>query len=572
MRFRSLAVFVLSAGVVGLLGAWLPADAQAPAGKKQKRLEKLERKQAEVLPPPPAGASADLPRPVPPLPTVVPAPARQDAAALARLIDAEIHKKLADARLQPSPRADDAEFLRRVCLDLTGTIPTAERARAFLDSPDPDKRARLIDELLTDPLYGRRMADLWTAKLFPRDSANRFVRQELLYQWLQEQFNRNTPWDQLVARLITAEGTAEENPAVTFFLANRSLDKLTDATTQHFLGVQLQCAQCHDHPFTDWKQAEYWGLAAFYVKVQIDNPRNPKTGADASQLGVREGPGRSRVKDFFPESARTVPAKFLGGPHPRLNPAEPFRPVLARWLTSPDNPFFARAMVNRAWAHLFGTGLVNPVDDMLPENTPSHPELLDALARHMAGPGGFDLKYLLRAICLSETYQRTSKPTPGNKDDKTLFSHMTIKVMSPEQLFDSLARVTGSAVPVGRGQGAGAALRGQGNDPRTRFVTFFLAGAEAANPLEYEAGIPQALRLMNSPLTNNPNVVRAVVGTATDSSAAFERIYLTVLSRRPTPAERQMLADYLARVGHAPTAYADVLWATLNSSEFVLIR
>jgi len=572
MRFRPVALFLLSAGFAVLLGELAPVDAQTKEEKKQKRLEKLLKKATPA--PRPVTEPDEVPPPRPPLPTVVPVPTKPDAVALARLIDAEINKKLAEAKIEASPPASDEEFLRRAYLDITGTIPTAEQARTFLDSREPDKRARLIDELLASPGYGRRMADIWIAKLFPRDSANRFVLRQPLYKWLEDEFNANTPWDRFVSKLVTAEGTVEENPATTYFLANRSIDKLTDTTAQHFLGIQLQCAQCHNHPFTDWKQAEYWGMAAFYSKVKIDNPRNANKGGDNTKIGVTEGPGRTKAKDFFPESTKYVAAKFLSGPHPALSDQEPYRPVLAKWLTSPDNPFFARALVNRTWAHLFGTGFVNPIDDMLPENTPSHPELLDALARHISTTGRFDVKYLIKAICLSDAYQRTSKPTPGNKDDRALFSHMTMKVMTPEQLFDSLAQVTGFDKSMARGKGAklGAPLKGQASGPRDQFVDFFLAGAESTSRVDYEAGIPQALRLMNSPIANNPAVARTIVGPTLSSELAFERIYLTVLSRRPTAEEKKLLAEYLAKVGSPPTAYTDILWATLNSSEFTLIR
>ena len=200
-----------------------------------------------------------------------------------------------------------------------------------------------------------------------------------------------------------------------------------------------------------------------------------------------------------------MPAKFLGGPEPKLSPSEAYRPVLAQWMTAPENPFFAPALVNRTWAHLFGRGIVHPVDDMLPENEPSHPELLDALARHIATTGEYDVKYLIKAICLCETYQRTSKPTADNKADTALFSHMRMKVMSPEQLFDSLAQVTGNIGEQRRSEAPQArdASRRTGG-ARAQFVNFFLAGAETASAVDYEAGIPQALRLMNSPIANNP--------------------------------------------------------------------
>jgi hypothetical protein len=565
MRLRPLALFALAAGLAVTLGDVGPVDAQTAA---QKKAERLAKKTAPDPAPAKPAAPVAAPAPTKALPTAAPNPTAKDPAALAKLIDAEVAKELAAAKVEPSARCSDEEFLRRACLDITGVIPTADKAREFLDSKDPGKRAKLLDELLADPHYGRRMADIWTAKLFPVDSANRFVLKEPLYKWFEGQFNANTPWDKLVTSLVTATGSVEENPAVTYFLANRSVDKLTDTTAQHFMGIQLQCAQCHNHPFTSWKQTEYWGMAGFYSKVKADNPKNANKGGDNSKIGVTEGNGRTKAKDFFPESAKTVPAKFLGGAEPSLGDAA-YRPALARWLTAPTNPFFAKAVVNRTWAHLFGRGFVNPIDDMLEENPASHPALLDALARHVGSAGGFDLKYLIKAVCLSDTYQRTAKPTPANKADKLRFSHMAVKVMSPEQLYDSLAQVTamGKGEPRAKGQGKGAVGGG-----RERFVTFFLAGAEETSPVEYEAGIPQALRLMNSPVMNNPAAAKAVVGSAATPAEAVERIYLAALSRRPTAAETRDLTAYVAAAGGPAAGYADVLWAVLNSSEFTLVR
>lgn len=563
MRFRPLALFALTLGLVVLAGNDPAVDAQVPKqGKKKKGADDG----------PPTVVVKD-PTTVKPLTRPdLPLPEGKDSTALARLIDEQVARKLQDAKLTPSPVCSDEEFLRRTYLDITGTIPTADKAKAFIDSTDADKRSKLLDELLADSNYGRRMADIWTAKLFPRDSANRFVLREPFYKWLEDEFNKNVPWDQFVTALVTATGEVDTNPAVTYFLANRSIDKLTDTCGQHFLGLQVQCAQCHNHPFTSWKQSEYWAMAAFFSKVKADVPRNANKGGDNTKIGVTEGSGATRQKDFLPESAKTVQARFLGGPAPTLHTGEPYRPVLARWMTSADNPFFSRSLVNRTWAHLMGRGFVNPVDDMIAENEPSHPELLDALAYHV-GHSGFDVKYLMKAICLSQTYQRTAKATADNKGDTRLFSHMTVKVMSPEQLFDSLSKVAGGVREDGpRPKGPNAGAKGPLTSPRAAFVNFFLAGADSASATDYEVGIPQALRLMNSPITNRPAVARALMGSATEPEQAVERIYLATLSRRPTTDEKKTLAEFVAKSSTRATAYGDILWAVLNSSEFTLVR
>ena len=506
-------------------------------------------------------------------PTPKPFPAGpKDAPTVAKLIDQQIGAKLTGASFPTSPICTDAEFLRRAYLDITGVIPTADKAREFLDSTDANKRAKLIDELLASPNYGRHQADIWQAKLTVRESNNRFVLRDPFVKWIESEFNNNTPWNEFVTKIVTASGTVEDNPAVTYFLMNRSVDKITDSVTQHFLGVQLQCAQCHNHPFTGWKQTEYWAMSAFFNKVTPDRPQNGNKGGDNSKIGVKEGATKTRSKDFFPESAKDVPAKFLDGPEANLNGNAPYRPVLASWMTSTENPFFARAMVNRTWAQFFGQGFVNPVDDMHDDNEPSHPELLAALGQDFSRTG-FDVKHLIRSICLSDTYQRSSKATGGNERDEELFSHQTVKVMLPEQLFDSLTLVTRPTTTAERPK-KDAQPKGQGNGPRDQFVQFFLAGADVASTTEYEAGIPQALRLMNSKFSGSASAARSLVPSGTKPAAAIENIYLATLSRRPTTAESTRLTDYIAKSGNAnPTeALGDILWAVLNSSEFTMVR
>jgi hypothetical protein len=578
--FRSLAIGSLSAAgmmvVLDQANSVSAADAKAVAKADLNNLTKAE-KQALRQKLKEAGNNATTPpakpaetAPPPAKPAVRKPPLTQDAAALARQIDARLNEKLAAAKITPSPRCTDEEFLRRAYLDITGVIPTAEKAKQFLDDPNPNKRAALVDQLLADPNYGRKQSDIWTPKLYARDSANRFVTREPFTQWIKEQFNKNTPWNQFVYSLVAATGTVDQHPEVTFFLANRAIDKLTDATTQHFMGVRLGCAQCHNHPFTDTKQTEYWGIAAFFSKVQPDKVQNANKGGDNSKLGVTEGPRESKQKDFFPESTKRVPAKFLGAEEPKLNPAEPYRPVLAKWLTSAENPFFSKAIVNRTWAAYFGNGIVDPIDDMIKTHPASHPELLDELADHFARTG-FDLKYLVKAICLTDAYQRSARATGNNQSDHELLSHMNVKLMSAEELYDSLATVTGAAAKEdARKKKDAAGGKGNAGGPRAQFVNFFLAGNEESNPTEYEAGIPQALKLMNSNLSGNPQVVKQF-GTGKPAEV-LEKMYLTTLSRRPTADESKRLTDYVAKAGSATEAYSDILWALVNSSEFRMIK
>lgn len=485
---------------------------------------------------------------------------------LTQIVDRQISSRLSAEKIPASPRSSDAEFLRRVYLDLVGVIPPREKVAAFLDSNDPRKRSKLIDELLANPGFGRHLADIWDNLLFQRTTDNRAIRVEPLTEWLAEKFNANTPWNTLVTELLTAKGTQEENGATTFFLATQSADKMLDSVSRLFMGVRLECAQCHNHPFTGWKQTEYWGMAAFFMKVRIDG--NPRAMKDAAKTPSVNESNRGRQRNLS-ESAKVVPPKFFQGEVADVRTAAELRPVLAQWLTRPDNKFFAKAFVNRVWSQLFGVGLVEPVDDMNEEREPTHPELLDALAQHFA-TSGFDIKALYRAICQSEAYQRTSRPVPGNESDNRLFARMNVKVFTPEQLYDSLAAVLGEPNAGRNAQRPAANPMRQPASPREQFVNFFAVG-EDAKATDYDAGIPQALRLMNHPYTNRTAEAAARQLTKGQPKArAVESLYLATLSRRPTPAESARLLKHLDKAESPEVGYADILWALLNSSEFTL--
>jgi len=581
--YRVIALILFSAAAVGLSRpTWAVADdAKTKAAQKFELRKKLKeaadaKRKAESAQPAKATQPVEAAKPVAPKPAVK-LPAVLTPAALAKFIDQQIDARLKAESIPASERTTDAEFLRRVSLDLTGTIPTGDEAKAFLDSTASDKRERLVATLLASPNYGRHLADLWTTKLFPRDSDNRFVLKDPLRDWFAAEFNKNASWAEMTTKLLSTTGDVETNPEVTFFLANRTIDKLTDAVGTHFLGQSVACAQCHNHPFTTVKQTEYWELAGFFSKVVADRPRNVNKGGDNNKIGVKEGFGPSKAKDFFPEAAIKTSPKFLGEATPKFADREPYRPALAAWVAGPNNPYFAKAMANRTWALLFGRGLVEAVDDMKDSEDASHPELLDALALQFAA-NKFNLKDLYEAILLSEAYQRSSKPLPSNAKDDELYSHNRVKVMLPEQLYDSLQVLNATALaalPLAKGKGEPKAkpapMRGGGNQ-RDQFVTFFLAGSETANQAEYEAGIPQALKLMNSKanLANFPNAFRAFFKPNVKPADAIEAMYLSVLSRRPTADESTRLLAYLDANGR--DSAADILWALSNSSEFMLIR
>ena len=270
-----------------------------------------------------------------------------DAPAVATFIDKEIAAKLENQKAPAGDRASDAEFLRRTYLDVAGVIPTATQTRMFLDDNSPGKRAKLVDDLLASDKFGRHVSDAWMGLLVTRTSDQRRISFEPLRDWLAGEFNKNRPWNQIASELIAAEGTQDKNPATTFYLSNNTVDKMTDTVSQVFLGVSIQCAQCHDHKFEDWKQTEYWSLAQFFMKVSVEGAG---PGMKGSEPGVKEVKNPNRRRFPLPEDAKTVPVRYLRDASPVNLPADgPSRPVLAKWVTSPTNPYFAKAMVNRVW-------------------------------------------------------------------------------------------------------------------------------------------------------------------------------------------------------------------------------
>lgn len=568
---KTIAATLLGFGAV-LLAAQMPAGAADDKGKADKKADnkKAAKKKLEAKAEPKVVGDANA-KPAPTNITTPHAVAKpMPTQALAKLIDDGIQSKLTSGGIQTSSQASDGEFLRRVYLDIAGVIPSATKAAAFLDDRSPDKRAKLIDELLASKDFGKHQADIWTGLMYPLDSDNRFVSKGPLREWLTEQFNAGKHWDTMAYELITASGDLDKNGATVYPIANRGVDKMTDSVGKLFLGVQIQCAQCHNHPFTSWKQTEYWGLAQFFYKINVSNPRAAK---DGGTISVSEDGRVNRKINALPESAKNVGPKYLGGDTVKIDSSAPFRPVLGQWIASPSNPFFAKAFVNRAWSQFFGRGFVNPVDDLSEENAPTHPELLDALAKEFAR-SGFDIKHLIRGITNSQAYQRTSKPSGDNRDDRTMYSHQSIKVLSPEQLYDSLVAVLGSS---GRPNQPAPKQKGAPASERDRFSLFFM-GTENAKPTDYEAGIPQALRLMNSPqmaqarLTGAAATIGDISRTTTAPAKVIEKLYLTTLSRRPTEAETKKMTDFVAKQSDARTGFSDVLWVLLNSSEFALNR
>jgi hypothetical protein len=477
---------------------------------------------------------------------------------LAELIDRYIQARLDVEQVRRVPPSDDAEFLRRVFLDLHGVVPSAERVAEFLDTKGPGKRAQLINELLASPRFGQHLADLWRLRLLS-PQLNDLKKQEAFTNWLANRLN-NDRWDQIVRDLVTATGTIEENAAVTYLIEGNfplTVTDLTDLSSRYFLGVRLNCAQCHDHPFVAWKREDYWGMAAFFTQIQT--PGRPKA---VYKAGLLDDPKMTllslRDADMI-DGYQPRPPTFLGGAELQAELDTIYRAALARWMTSPENPYFARATVNRAWWHFFGRGIVNPVDDMHAGNAASHPELLDLLSQRFV-ESGFDLKLLCRAIALSRTYQQTSRPGEQADAEGALFARMSIKVLTPEQLYDSLVAILG---PPAKSPGVDARL-----GTRYEFCQFFAADSE---PTRYERGIPHALRLMNSPQFAGRNIAALASELAAPTRSedeVVERMFLRILARRPTSAERELARDQLQRTGASAQAYGEIAWALLMGTEF----
>lgn len=501
-----------------------------------------------------------------------------DPSVLTAKIDQHLASRWATLGVEPAPLADDAEWMRRLYLDLTGKIPTVSQARAYLDDPAPDKRQRLVEHLLASPAYVTHFANVWRALLIPEASANPQLRFLVpgFEGWLRKQLAENHGYDQFVRNLLSAPvATRAGNrrqmmtlpdldglSPLGFFVAKEvKPENLAAVTARLFLGVRLECAQCHDHPHASWKREQFWNLAAFFAGLQ--GSANPAGGT------VREINDRREIQ--IPGKEQVVPALFLDGREPQWEYKVPGRVTLARWITAPDNPYFARAVVNRLWAYFLGTGLVEPVDDFGPDHPPSHPELLDELARQFVA-AQFDVKFLIRALTASRAYQLSSTQTSAGQQDPRLFAKMAVRGLSPEQIYDSFVVATGLKEPLSPSQ----------PDPgmsgwRAEFLNRF-AAQEART--EWHTSILQALFLMNGEvidLVTDPKRGELLVAVAEapflSPAQQVETLFLAVLSRRPRPDEADKVLKYVADGGpkkDSKTALGDVLWALLNSPEFLL--
>ncbi|WP_435010137.1 DUF1553 domain-containing protein [Tundrisphaera lichenicola] len=509
-----------------------------------------------------------------------PKPTRTTGARL-DFIDEKLRESWAEFSIKPSRVASDEEFLRRAYLDLLGRIPNISEANGFLRSKEAGKRAKLVEYLLVHPDYPKNFATIWKVILLGRKDQAREVDPQALTNWLRRQFNENRPWNEMAFDLIDAKGSNKENGAVNFSLAHMGdgAINLTSITTRVFLGQQIQCTQCHDHPSNDWKQADFWGINAFYKGLRSE-PVQTTNAAGTVTLDHYElfDEPTDQYSSYERRDAqlRIAFPTFLDGRKISQNKDVDRREALARFITEPSNEALAKAYVNRMWGHFLGRGFVQPVDDFGAHNLPSQPELLDELARNFQS-SGYDTKMLIRWIMNSEAYNLTSATTKDNDKDETLFSHMNLKPMTPEQLFDSLIVATAAHKTAGADQA----------DRRDRWMRqfqFAFAKDEGEESSSFQGTIPQALMMMNGELME-----KAVGGRSGSfladlldqarlqkkgsfESYVVDTLYLAALSRRPTGREREAARHFLVNYPDTIGVMEDMFWSLLNSNEFVLNR
>ncbi|HYM13846.1 MAG TPA: DUF1549 domain-containing protein [Bryobacterales bacterium] len=512
----------------------------------------------------------------------VPAENKIDPAVFAKaprsnFIDDAVIKKLEVLRIPPSAPATDSEFIRRAYLDAAGILPTAEETQRFLADRSPDKRARLIDALLERPEF----VDYWTYKWADLLGINRDPLTNkgmwAFYDWLHASVAANKPWNQLTREILTATGNSYENGPVNFYRIHRTPEELSETTMQAFLGMRIMCAHCHNHPFEKWTQKDYYGLANFFARV------NYKEGASPGDLTVLV----SATGDVtHPRIGRPVPPAPLDGKPLPIASTLDRRRALADWITSPDNPYFARSFVNRVWANFMGRGLIEPVDDVRATNPATNEELLSQLTADFV-QHHFDQRRLVRLIMSSAAYQRSSRPLAENAGDEIFYSHYILKRLPAEVILDAMSQVAGSAerfagVPYGT-----RALQ----LPDTKVSSYFLdvfgrppRVITCSCERQQEPSITQALHILNGATLNRKvsapgGTIDSFLKVGLPADMILDHLYLSALSRYPAEKEKQaLLAMVEANGGDVSSeaarnqkraALEDILWSMLSGKEFL---
>jgi hypothetical protein len=505
-----------------------------------------------------------------PAPAFVASPVPQD-----NFIDKHVVEKLNRMKMTPSALATDEEFLRRVYLDLIGMQPKPDEVRAFLADTDPKKREKVIDALFGRPEF----VDHWSLKWgdLLQNSRNS-VSQPSVYlfrEFIRSAVASNMPMDEFARRILTARGGASDDPASVWFGISKDTNDTVERSTQVFIGVRMLCARCHSHPLENWTQADYFGLVSFFNQVGT-RPDTRLPNVPNSKLVVVN---RAAGLATNPRTGRAQPPKFLGGAEPALAPGIDRRETYAAWLTAPENPYFARGMVNRVWSWFFHRGIIEPVDDVRSTNPPINPALLDALTKDFIDHR-FDVRHLMRQIVTSATYQRSSTPTDSNRSDEQNFSHAIPRRVPAEALLDSLVQATG--IPEAFPGVPGGFRAAQLPDGAVENVFLRLFGKpQRMDACECErdntSNLLQALHFINGKSilgrVQNAGARPALLlrEKKTDPELVTE-LYLWSLARHPRPEELKICLDFLTSYGDKKgEAIQDMMWALLNTRDFLLI-
>ncbi len=484
-------------------------------------------------------------------------------------IDGHVIRKLKKLNIAPSELCDDSTYLRRVYLDVIGTLPTAEESRRFLNDKRVNKRELLVDVLLERPEF----ADYWALKWSDTLRVDRQIlghkRAYAYYRWIRESIAKNKPFDQFTRELLTAEGPLEETGPANFYKVVTKPGETASTVSQVLLGIRIACAECHHHPWDRWSQTDYFGMQAFFTPVSL------KPSARGESVQIFGDPVTKH-----PRSGEIIQPFALATKMPDKAPTGDRRVVLAEWMTSPQNSWFARNLANRVWAQMLGRGLVEPIDDVRDTNPPSNPELLDALAKHVVETK-FDVKQLIRAIARSRTYQLSSKPNPSNEKDEMNYSRALFRRIDAEVMLDMVSQTLGVPEKFG-GAPPGTRAIQLWDSKVTHYFLKLYGRPQRATACECERitepSVSQVLHLLNSPeihakLTHERGNAAKWVRDKNSDAELVEEIYLTFYSRLPDDAERKASLAFLqANAGQRRQAAEDLAWTLMNTLEFVFKR
>lgn len=481
-------------------------------------------------------------------------------------IDARIHEKLRNLRVQPSDLCTDAEFIRRASLDICGIVPSPERIAEFLADSRADKRALYIDEMLERKEFVEMWVMKWSELLQVRSTNQVSYKATLLYyDWLKSRVANNVPVNEMVRELLSAQGGTFTSPATNYYQNEQDNLKVAENVAQVFLGMRIQCAQCHNHPFDRWTMDDYFGFAAFFAQVARKASEDPR-----EQIVFNRGGGETKN----PVTGQVMKPKFLGGIEPETQ-GKDRRAVLAEWIASPENPYFAKNLSNIVWAHFFGRGIVHEVDDVRISNPAVNQALLDELGQKFTSYD-YDFKKLVRDICNSRTYQLSTQTNPTNESDLTNFSHAGLRRIRAEVLLDVVSQITETKNKFrGLPLGARAVQIADGNTSNYFLTTFGRAKRETVCSCEVvmDPSLSQALHLLNGSTVNQKikegKLVERWLSESKTPAEIVAEIYLRALSRQPTSEEHAALVAAVDAAEDKRQALEDIFWAVLNSREFV---